>query len=105
MAWTIDILRQHCLAIEDAAIRAVVTTGDCISLVLLAHHPDTKAQDATREFATSKASQSPDNYDLDKYWILYYELYRLGRMGNPYPDLAKNSAFDSLACSKVAFCQ
>ena len=48
----------------------------------------------------AKSLDTSEHYDLDQYWLLFYQLYFAGRIGNPYRD---EDAFPTLKNLGVTF--
>lgn len=103
MAWTLHIMRENKININGSAINAVMQTGDCVALLLLCKHGQPDAMQAAESFAIKHLENSPEDYDIDKYWLFYYELFAAKIISNPYVEKAKNKTFESLLQSKVSF--
>lgn len=98
VAWALYYMNKHGVAIETATADAIVESRDCVALVLLYFSGD--AAHRTRVVDFAKSLDLADLYELDQYWLLLYELFRDGKIANPYAD---EDAFDILKDSGVAF--
>jgi hypothetical protein len=89
---------------KDTASR-IVKTMDCISITLLylsSQHNDL-VEEYAKELIVNYSRVSPP-FELDKQWLLTYQLFLDGKIGNPYPtDDAGYKTFDVLKQNKVTF--
>jgi hypothetical protein len=89
---------------KDTAKR-IVETADCISITLL--YRSSQHNDLVEEYANAliaKYSCISPPFELDKQWLLTYQLFLDGKIGNPYPkDDAGYKTFDVLKQNKVTF--
>lgn len=81
--WALYYLNQYDIPIDDVTAADVVASEDCLSLLLLYLSGTTANQGIVLDFV---GKIGKDNYDLDCYWILLYQLFRDGKIKNPYPD-------------------
>lgn len=98
MSWTLHIMRRHQIDICEDAANAVLETRDCLSLLLLYKSRSAKSE-CVEKFCNGLLGE-PDDYDRDKYWLVLYELYRLGKIVWPHKD---DETFDILFDNGVAF--
>lgn len=84
MCWTLYYLNKYKVEIKDALADQVVASKDCLGLALLYLSGQPKHQVRAVDFA--KSLDPTDRYDLDQYWLLLYQLFLDGHIGNPYSD-------------------
>lgn len=84
MCWTLYYLNKYKVEIKDALADQVVASKDCLGLALLYLSGQPKHQVRAVDFA--KSLDPTDRYDLDQYWLLLYQLFLNGHIGNPYSD-------------------
>lgn len=100
MAWTLHYLNKYSIPIEQRVADEVLASRDCVALLLLYLSGDAKHQAKVVQFANGL--DSSDLYELDQYWLLLYELFRVGAIASPYKD---EDAFDIMKDSSVSFIQ
>lgn len=98
MAWSLYYLNKYKVSINKNVIDEVIATRDCVAMVMLYLSGDEAIQTIVIEFV--KTLDTADLYELDQYWLLLYELYREGKITNPYAD---EDAFDILKDNSVSF--
>ncbi|MGX1771113.1 antiviral reverse transcriptase Drt4 [Nocardia brasiliensis] len=107
MSWVLHIMRAEGVKIERSTIRAVIDSGDCIPILLLHHLGQGDSVAAVEKYAKGLLMASPSGYDIDRNWILFYELFRGGVIANPYVNDpqggAAKTAFDLLVQRSVSF--
>ena len=100
LCWSLFFLNRHNVQIEDQLAAEVLSTGDCLALLLLYLSGSQKHEDDVVDFAKQHVSNAADLYELDQYWLLLYELYRENKIPTPYPD---ENAFELLKNEGVSF--
>ncbi|UAK33446.1 RNA-directed DNA polymerase [Nocardia asteroides] len=107
MSWVLHIMRAEGVRIEKSAIQAVVDSADCIPILLLHHLGQGSSVAAVESYAKGLLAKSLIGYDIDRKWILFYELFRAGVIPNPYVNDpqggAAKTAFDLLVQHSVSF--
>jgi hypothetical protein len=98
MAWSLYYLNMYKVSISKEIADEILASRDCVALVLLYLSSDAAHQVRVVEFA--KSLDSADLYELDQYWLLLYELYREGKIANPYAD---EDAFEIMKDNGVSF--
>ena len=83
MCWSLYYMNACNIPIVTATAQAVVASRDCLGLLLLYLSGETHNQEIVCDFV---GKIGKDNYDLDQYWILLYQLFRDGKIQNPYPN-------------------
>ncbi|MFW2972192.1 antiviral reverse transcriptase Drt4 [Serratia marcescens] len=83
MAWTIYFCLNNKIHIEHDVIKEIICFGDCLSLCLL---------DSTGLYEKEISNFVNDiikldyEYDIDRYWLLFYQRFFKGKTKNPYSD-------------------
>lgn len=96
MCWSLYYLGCLDADISDETAQNVLATRDALALLSLYWASDLH-RDRVVEFCNSLDKQ--DLYELDRYWILQYQLYVDGRIDNPYAD----TVFEVLRDCQVGF--
>lgn len=82
MAWPLYILKQNEITPSKEAIQAVMDSKDCVSITIL--HSILDDKQCILDFAQKILG---DNYQMDSYWLLLYQLYFFNDLqNNPYDD-------------------
>lgn len=71
VTWILYTLLAHNLAPSDEAAEAVVDSGDCLAMALLAL--DRNGTTLVRKFMDKLEFEVPPDYRRDEYWLLYYQ--------------------------------
>lgn len=98
MCWTIYFMNKHGVEISDDQAKSVVGTKDCFAILMLYLSGHSDHQDEVIVFAN--ALNKNDLHELDQYWILLYQLFRDGKISNPYGD---ENTFEILKADGVSF--
>jgi reverse transcriptase-like protein len=98
MCWSLYYLNSYKLQIKKDLADSVLATRDCLSLLELYRSGTPAHQQAVVDFA--KNLDDSNHYELDQYWMLLYQLFVDGRIGNPYAD---EDAFELLKKEGVKF--
>lgn len=97
ICWPLHIMKKLEIAPADATINAIIESEDCVSLTILNSMLIGNKQIV--DFADA-IIQSRDNYLIDSYWLLLYQLFRDGDIGNAY---GNTQIFDTLLSFDVNF--
>jgi hypothetical protein len=97
MCWALYYMIQREVPIDSKTAEAVITSGDCLSLLLLYLSGAKEYQDTVVQFVSRIGA---DMYDLDRYWLLLYQLFRDGKTQSPY---SNEKAFEILREQHVTF--
>ena len=81
MCWSLYYMNACNIPITAATAESIVTAGDCLGLLLLYLSGVSDNQEMVCDFV---GKIGKDTYDLDQYWILLYQLFRDGKIQNPY---------------------
>jgi hypothetical protein len=98
MCWSLYYLNLYKVPIKTELAKSVLEARDCLSLLLLYKSGVKAYRDQVVSF--TKKLDASDHYELDQYWILLYQLFLDGRIGNPYVD---ENAFELLRDEGVTF--
>ncbi|WP_227524761.1 antiviral reverse transcriptase Drt4 [Klebsiella pneumoniae] len=81
MAWILYFFLKYDIAIEEDIIDRIFTNGDCLSLCILDKIGtyEEKIQNLTKDILAQDYL-----YDVDKYWVLFYQRFYAGKSENPY---------------------
>ena len=96
MCWALYFLNQYKLAISCKGVEKVIESRDCMAILML--HLAGAFKDEVKGFVDSL--DKSDSYELDQYWVLLYQLFDDGVIGNPY---AGENCFDILKDEGVSF--
>lgn len=97
ICWPLHIMKKLEIAPADATIDAIIESEDCVGLTILNSMLIGNKQIV--DFADG-IIQSGDNYLIDTYWLLLYQLFRDGDVRNAYGNIR---IFDTLLHFDVNF--
>lgn len=83
MAWTLYYLNKFSQPIPLDIAQAVITTNDCIAILMLY----LSKQYDNEVIAFCNGLDKTDIFLLDQYWLLLYQLFLDGKIPNPYSDV------------------
>lgn len=96
IAWSLYYLNMYQLPISYEVIETVIGSRDCIGIILI--YLSGAFNDEVLNFANS--IDKTDVYELDQYWLLFYQLFFDGKHPNPYNN---DDTFDILKAEDVSF--
>lgn len=99
ISWALYYCQRYSIEIEDSISEEIISSHDCIPILLLYLMGDRKVQEKIASFALKL--DKDDLYFLDKYWILLYQLFLDGLIPQPYP--ADDCTFEILQDEGVTF--
>jgi hypothetical protein len=91
-------MNKYGVEINDEAAKEVYESEDCLSFLLLYMSGQQKHQEQVIKFA--KSLDRDDEYKLDQYWMLLYQLYLHDKIDDPYQG---EDTFKVLKEKKVSF--
>ena len=97
-AWCLYYCWKYGISVEDQSARAIIATGDCIPILLLLKLSGSSAVPQIINFAESLDKN--DLHQLDRYWLLLFQLFSDGDIASPYRD---DAAFDIMRNQGVTF--
>ena len=97
ICWPLYIMKKLEIAPAEKTIDAIITSEDCVSLTILNSMLIGNKQIV--DFA-NKVIKTGDNYYIDTYWLLLYQLFRDGDIKNAYGNI---KTFDTLLNFDVNF--
>lgn len=97
-AWCLYYLRRYAVSVEASTANEVIASEDCVSLLMLYQAGTPAWKSAVVNFANGLAPT--DRHGLDRYWLLLYQLFRDGLVGNP---CSRDATFDTLNAAGVTF--
>lgn len=100
MTWVLHMMRDGRVDLTAESIESVVDSRDSLAIALLQRHGQRSARDAAVDFGREVVDTASGNYDLDRHWLLLYELFRKGLISSPYED---QQSFDILKAAGVTF--
>ncbi len=98
LAWSLYYMNKYGVEIETATADVILASRDCVALALLYLSGNTAHQTRVVDFA--KSLDSAHLYELDQYWLLLYQLFKEGKLTNPYAD---EDSFEILRGKGVEF--
>lgn len=99
--WAMHFLIDSKRAMSDKSAKAVIDSQDCLSMTLLYHYGTAVQKSLLVEAAKRIAQEDP--YTLDQYWVLLYEVFRGGHIGNPYYQFGRDRTFTIMQNMGVEF--
>lgn len=97
MAWTLYYAHKYDVAIPDNLADLVLRTKDCMGALMLY----VTGQHTSKVVSWAKGLGKTDPYLLDRYWILFYQLYKDGHITADYCSVP--DAFIELKGSGTSF--
>lgn len=97
MAWSLYYLAKYKVEITSVLAEVVLNSKDCIAILML----HTTYQHTEKIVAWVYALDKSDAYELDRYWLLLYQLYLEGHVGPDYCSVP--DAFIAMQTEKVTF--
>ncbi len=105
VSWILYLCLIYDHSISEDTAKRIIETTDCISITLLylsSQHNDLVEEYANKLIANYSSVSPP--FELDKQWLLTYQLFLDEKIGNPYPtDDAGYKTFEVLKKNKVSF--
>jgi hypothetical protein len=98
MAWGLYYLHKYGVSISAEVAEEVISSRDCVGLLLLYRTGDPAHEADVLNFVSSLDPSSL--YDLDQYWLLLYQLFFDGKIASPYPN---EDAFELMKSDGVNF--
>ncbi|MBT7081653.1 MAG: hypothetical protein HN929_09345, partial [Chloroflexi bacterium] len=96
IAWSLYYLNKYKLPISYEIVEKVVASKDCIGLTMLYMSGEFECE----VIGFLNAVDHSDLYEIDQYWLLFYQLFFDGKLSNPY---ANDDTFDILKAEDVSF--
>ena len=100
ICWLMYYLGISNLHIPSPIATSILESRDCLPILLLYVYGDAQARADVLKFA-QKAVAAPDMHDRHAYWLLIYELYRVGALKKAG---AEKQQFDMMRAAGVKFC-
>ena len=100
VCWLLYYMGTLGVMIPSTIASKIVDSRDCLPILLLYAYGDSTAKKAVVAFA-QKAISAPDMHDRHAYWMLIYELHRIGALKKPG---AEKQQFDMMKAAGVKFC-
>lgn len=102
ISWLLYYAMKYGVSVTDECAQGVMEAEDCIPLLML--YKAGKLRHRRRVIAFAKSLDPRDLYKLDQYWLLLYELFREGKIANPYATgSCPDGAFEAMAAAKLGF--
>ena len=102
VSWLLYYVIKYRIPLTDECAHRVLETEDCIPILLLYQTRRIKHKRWVTDFA--KKLDPKDLYRLDQYWMLLYELFREGKIANPYGSRRSGDrVFETMAAAKLKF--
>ena len=99
VSWALYYCQQYGVDIGDDIADAVILSRDCIPILFLYLLENSTHQSKVLSFVSTDLDRD-DLYELDRYWLLFYQLFLDHRIDNPY---SNDDAFDVLSNEGVDF--
>ncbi|MEH6345480.1 MAG: antiviral reverse transcriptase Drt4 [Bermanella sp.] len=96
IAWSLYYLNKYQLPISYEVADKVIDSADCVGLTLLY----VSGSFDTEIIGFLNNIDHSDVYELDQYWLLYYQMFFDGKIVNPY---GIDDTFDILKAGDVSF--
>ena len=98
LAWMLYFANKYGIEMDDECSRSIVQLEDCVPLLML--YLTSLQRDRDRVIQFAKNLDANDLYGLDRYWLLLYQLFVDGAIGNPY---GPGTSFDIMKAGGVSF--
>ncbi len=99
MVWPLSFLGSRKTNISERVVEEVIKTRDCLPLLMVYEYGNKSQKTKIIQIAEEIISHS-DNYEIDQYWMLLYQLFLDEKISNPYKD---EDCFEILKVSNVSF--
>lgn len=99
-SWLLYILLKNGAVIESESQEAIVASGDCLTIALLASSK--KYYCNAVSFVAGIESRNPADYTRDEYWLVYYQLALNSRTPREVPDSYVDE-FEALLSERISF--
>lgn len=97
MAWGLYYLKKYGGAVPNAVAKAVLDSRDCIGILMLF----SAGRHVSKVVTWAKSLDKQDPYELDRYWILLYQLFLADRISENFCSVP--AAFTELEEAGVSF--
>ena len=99
IVWSLYFLAMHKIEFEDKVVEEVLKTQDSLPLLMIYVYGNDNQK--MKIIQTVKdIINGGDNFEFDQHWMLLYQLYRDGKILNPY---VEEDSFDVLKNAGVSF--
>ncbi len=98
VCWLLDYCRRFKVAVNGTIGTRVIVSSDCMPILLLYIMSESSQKQTVVNFANGLKRN--DLYDLDRYWLLMYQLFLEGEINNPYH---QDNTFGDLQAGNVDF--
>ena len=98
VAWLLYFHYRHDLYVNEPMADAILSTGDCLPILMLYITGDMVIRNKVIDFAESL--DRTDFHLTDQYWLLLYQLYLEGSILDPHPQFG---VFETMASHDVNF--
>ena len=98
VAWLLCIFQEHNIPVPKSCTDDILASQDCIALLMLYLAGSAQQRDQVVSFCRGLGQE--DLYFLDQYWLLLYQVFLDGKIGNPYKG---DKTFNTLHNSGVNF--
>jgi len=98
VSWLLYYFNRFAVRVPDSVASDIVCSRDCIPILMLYLSGDITHQSKVMSFA--RKIDKDDLYELDKNWLLLYQLFVENRLPNPYGD---DRTFEILKNGDVSF--
>lgn len=98
ISWILYYCLIYKISIRECCANTIIESEDCIPILLLYLAGDINQQAEVRKFANRLVGE--DLYHLDRYWLLFYQLFLEGIIANPYNN---DMSFEILKAGGVTF--
>ncbi len=102
VCWSLYYSYNYGLPLDECIADRIIESEDCLSLLFLYLSQNRKYQDLVVDFVYDL--DRSDLYELDRFWLLQYQLYLDGKIKNPYRHVNDHS-FSILKEGGVNFIQ
>jgi len=100
VSWTLYYHYKYKIPVSDTNVKKIIETKDCIPMLILYFNSKKEKVINFANDIIKNSDKDSDLYELDRYWLLLYELFRMEEINNPY---GKNNTFDILKNQNVSF--
>jgi hypothetical protein len=100
ICWLLYYMNKFGISVDQKIAREIIATRDCLPILLAYAYGDPQSKSESVAFA-KKAVSAPDKHDRHAYWLLIYEMFRIGAIAKVGPE---KQIFNMMNAEGVRFC-
>jgi len=100
ICWLLYYMHELGIVVDQKTAKKIIATRDCLPILLVYAYGDLRSRQESVAF-TKKAVLAPDKHDRHAYWLLIYEMFRIGAISKVG---AEKQIFAMMKSEGVKFC-